>query len=186
MSKKDTVNLINGEFNVRIAKILLFTLAALCTVTVAATEGKIAVVDFGKAIFGTEVAKARVKQAQGGSDFVALQAKYENTVADMKALKKEVESKGMTWSAEQTSDAQKKMEFLRADLELTTRKVQSEQKALQSGIVQELRPKAGEALQELIKEEGIVLLINADAVVTVASELDLTSKLTDRLNQKTK
>ena len=174
----------------RIAKTLLFTLVALFAVTVSAeerqAEGKIAVVDFGKAIFGSEVAKTRLKQVQGESDYAALQAKYENTVADMKALKQEVETKSMTWSAEQTSDAQKKMEFLRADLELTTRKVQAEQKALQSSIVQELKPKAGEALQELIKEEGIVLLINAEAVVTVAVELDLTSKLTDRLNQKTK
>lgn len=176
----------NGEFRVRIAKTFLFTLATLFAVTVAAEEGKIAVVDFGKAIFGSEVAKTRLKQVQGESDYAALQAKYENTVADMKALQKEVESKSMTWSAEQTGEAQKKMEFLRADLELTTRKVQAEQKALQSSIVQELRPKAGEALQELIKEEGIVLLINAEAVVTVAAELDLTSKLTDRLNQKTK
>jgi outer membrane protein len=171
---------------VRIAKTLLFTLVTLFAVTLVAEEGKIAVVDFGKAIFGSEVAKTRLKQVQGESDYAALQAKYENTVADMKALQKEVESKSMTWSAEQTGEAQKKMEFLRADLELTTRKVQAEQKALQSSIVQELRPKAGEALQELIKEEGIVLLINAEAVVTVANELDLTSKLTDRLNQKTK
>jgi outer membrane protein len=171
---------------VRIAKTLLFTLVTLFAVTIVAEEGKIAVVDFGKAIFGSEVAKTRLKQVQGESDYAALQAKYENTVADMKALQKEVESKSMTWSAEQTGEAQKKMEFLRADLELTTRKVQAEQKALQSSIVQELRPKAGEALQELIKEEGIVLLINAEAVVTVANELDLTSKLTDRLNQKTK
>ncbi len=170
----------------RIAKTLLVTLVTLFAVTVAAEEGKIAVVDFGKAIFGSEVAKTRLKQVQGESDYAALQAKYENTVADMKALQKEVESKSLTWSAEQTGEAQKKMEFLRADLELTTRKVQAEQKALQSSIVQELRPKAGEALQELIKEEGIVLLINAEAVVTVAVELDLTSKLTDRLNQKTK
>jgi outer membrane protein len=171
---------------VRIAKILLLTLATLFAVTATAAEGKIAVVDFGKAIFGSEVAKARLKQVQTQSDYSALQAKYESTVADMKALKTEVETKSMTWSEEQTSAAQKKMEFLRADLELTTRKVQTEQKALQSSIVQELRPKAGEALQELIKEEGIVLLINAEAVVTVAVELDLTSKLTDRLNKKTK
>lgn len=170
----------------RIAKTLLFTLATLFAVTVTAEDGKIAVLDFGKAIFGSEVAKTRLKQMQGESDFAALQAKYENTVADMKALKKEVESKGMTWSAEQSSEAQKKMEFLRADLELTTRKVQADQKALQGSLVQELRPKAGEALQELIKEEGIVLIINAEAVITVAGELDLTSKLTDRLNQKTK
>lgn len=170
----------------RIAKTLLFTLATLFAVTATAAEGKIAVVDFGKAIFGTEVAKARLKQIESQSEYAALQAKYENTVADMKALKQEVETKGMTWSPEQTGEAQKKMEFLRADLDLITRKVQSEQKALQSSIVQELRPKAGEALQELIKEEGIVLLINAEAVVTVAVELDLTSKLTDRLNKKTK
>ena len=170
----------------RIAKTLLFTLATLFAVTVTAEDGKIAVLDFGKAIFGSEVAKTRLKQMQGESDFAALQAKYENTVADMKALKKEVESKGMTWSAEQSAEAQKKMEFLRADLELTTRKVQADQKALQGSLVQELRPKAGEALQELIKEEGIVLIINAEAVITVATELDLTGKLTDRLNQKTK
>ena len=170
----------------RIAKTLLFTLATLFAVTVTAEDGKIAVLDFGKAIFGSEVAKTRLKQMQGESDFAALQAKYENTVADMKALKKEVESKGMTWSSEQSAEAQKKMEFLRADLELTTRKVQADQKALQGSLVQELRPKAGEALQELIKEEGIVLIINAEAVITVATELDLTSKLTDRLNQKTK
>ena len=104
----------------------------------------------------------------------------------MKALKKDVDAKSMTWSDEQKQEAQKKMEFLRADLELTTRKVQADQKALQQSIVQELRPKAGEALQELIKEEGVVLLINAEAVVTVAPELDLTAKLTDRLNKKTK
>ncbi len=170
----------------RIAKIFLFTLATLFTVTTFAAEGKIAVVDFGKAIFGSDVAKARVKQMQSESDYASLQAKYESTVADMQALKKEVDSKSMTWSEAQKGEAQKKMEFLRADLELTTRKVQADQKALQSSVVQELRPKAGEALQELIKEEGVVLLINAEAVVTVAPELDLTVKLTDRLNKKTK
>jgi Skp family chaperone for outer membrane proteins len=49
-----------------------------------------------------------------------------------------------------------------------------------------LRPKAAEALQEVVDEEGIVLLINAEAVVTAAPSLDITDKLTDRLNKKTK
>jgi outer membrane protein len=171
---------------VRITKTVLFTLATLFAITAVAAEGKIAVVDFSKALFGTDVAKARLKQVESESDYTAMQAKYESTVADMKALKKDVDAKSMTWSDEKKQEAQKKMEFLRADLELTTRKVQSDQKALQQSIAQELRPKAGEALQELIKEEGVVLLINAEAVVTVAPELDLTSKLTDRLNKKTK
>ncbi|WP_461516474.1 OmpH/Skp family outer membrane protein [Porticoccus sp.] len=173
----------------RIAKLLLITLAVSFTSSLLAAErqaeGNIAVVDFGKAIFGTEVAKTRLKQKKGESSFAALQAKYESTVAEMKALKQEMDTKGMTWSTEQATEAQKKMEFLRADLELITRKIQTDQQALQNSIVQELRPKAGEALQELIDEEGIVLLISAEAVVTAAPSLDVTAKLTDRLNKKT-
>ncbi|WP_461480481.1 OmpH/Skp family outer membrane protein [Porticoccus sp.] len=169
----------------RIAKLLLITLAVSFTSSVLAAEGNIAVVDFGKAIFATEVAKNRLKQKKGESGYAALSAKYESTVADMKALKQEIDTKGMTWSTEQATEAQKKMEFLRADLELTTRKIQTDQQALQNSIVQELRPKAGEALQELIDEEGIVLLISAEAVVTAAPSLDVTAKLTDRLNKKT-
>ena len=170
----------------RIVKTLLFTLVTMFAITATAAEGKIAVVDFGKAIFNTDVAKARLKQMQTASDYATLQAKYESTVADMQALKKDVDTNGLTWSSEKKGEIQKQMEFLRADLELTTRKVQADQKALQGSVVQELRPKAGEALQELIEEEGVVLLISADAVVTVAPELDLTAKLTDRLNKKTK
>lgn len=170
----------------RIAKCLLVTLVVSFTSTVLAAEGNIAVVDFAKAIFSTDVAKARLKQKKGESDFAALQGKYESTVANMKALKQDIESKGMTWSAEEAAEAQQKMAFYRQELELVTRKIQSDQQALQNSIVQELRPKAGEALQEIIDEEGIVLLISAEAVVTAAPSLDVTAKLTDRLNKKTK
>jgi outer membrane protein len=164
----------------------LVTLVVSFTSTVLAAEGNIAVVDFAKAIFSTEVAKARLKQKKGESDFAALQGKYESTVANMKALKQDIESKGMTWSTEEAAEAQQKMAFYRQELELVTRKIQSDQQALQNSIVQELRPKAGEALQEIIDEEGIVLLISAEAVVTAAPSLDVTAKLTDRLNKKTK
>ncbi len=174
----------------RIAKILVMAVVVGFTSSLFAAEGQsaggnIAVVDFGKAIFGTEVAKARMKQKKGESEFATLQGKYESTVSEMKALKKEMDTQGMTWSQEQVADAQKKMEYLRADLELITRKIQGDQQALQNSIVQELRPKAGEALQELIEEEGIVLLLSSEAVVTAAPSLDVTAKLTDRLNKKT-
>ena len=174
----------------RIAKILVMAVVVGFTSSLFAAEGQsaggnIAVVDFGKTIFGTEVAKARMKQKKGESEFATLQGKYESTVSEMKALKKEIDTQGMTWSQEQVADAQKKMEYLRADLELITRKIQGDQQALQNSIVQELRPKAGEALQELIEEEGIVLLLSSEAVVTAAPSLDVTAKLTDRLNKKT-
>ena len=109
----------------RLVKKLFIITVALCSVSAFsaegnAAEGNIAIVDFGRAIFGTDVAKARLKQKQGESDYAGLEAK------------------------------------------------------------------AAEALQEVVDEEGIVLLINAEAVVTAAPSLDITDKLTDRLNKKTK
>jgi len=54
----------------------------------------------------------------------------------------------MTLSQEQAADYKKKMEYLRADMELVSRKLQAEIKELQNRIMQELQPKALEAIKE--------------------------------------
>ena len=77
------------------------------------------------------------------------------------------------------------MEYLRADLELAGRKLQAEINALQNSVGRELQPKAAQALEEIIKEEGISVLLKAESVVFAGPEMDITSKLTDRLNKKT-
>ena len=92
----------------------------------------------------------------------------------------------MTMSQEQVQEFQKKMGYIKADRDLALQKIKAESQALQNSILKELQPKAGEALQELLKEEGIALLLSAEAVMVAAPELDLTAKLTDRINQKTK
>jgi hypothetical protein len=56
-------------------------------------EAKIAVIDINSAIFASEPAQARVKQAIESADFVALKAKLEGASADFQALAKEAESK---------------------------------------------------------------------------------------------
>jgi outer membrane protein len=104
----------------------------------------------------------------------------------MKALQKEVESKRMTASADQLAEYQKKMEYLRADLELVARKLEGEIKNLQGTIMKEVQPKALEAIQELVKEDGITLLLQREAVIFAPPETDLTAKLIERLNKKVK
>jgi len=170
---------------VRNIKIVVVFLGLLLTGS-ALAETKIAVVDIGKAIFAAEVAKARSDQLKANSEYAALQAKYDSTTADMQALSKDAEAKSMTWSREQLAEYQKKIEYLRADLELTAKKLESEIKTLQNGIIQELQPKALEALKELVEEEKISLLLRADAVLVAEPGLNLTAKLTERLNKKTK
>ena len=74
----------------------------------------------------------------------------------------------------------------KADRDLALRKIKAESNELQNSILKELQPKASEALQEIMKEESIALLLTAEAVMIAAPGLDLTSKLTDRINKKTK
>ena len=157
------------------------------TVSMAAVAAdKIAVVDIARAIFSSNLAQARLKEAETGADFVALRAKYESSTADLQALAKEAESKRLTWSQEQAVAHQKKMEYAKADAELAGRKIQAEQKQLQQKIMQDLGPIAQQALQEVIAEEGVTILLRAESVMIASPESNLTAKVADRLNQKTK
>ena len=104
----------------------------------------------------------------------------------MKELNSEIENKGMTWSADQNDDAQKKMGYLRDDIELIQKKLKSEQKALQSRIIKATEEKIQEALQELITEEKLTLLLRKEAAIFGGEGVDYTNKLTNRLNEKMK
>ena len=165
--------------------VLVASLFAVAPLSAVAAE-KIAVVDMARAIFGSNAAQAKLNQAEQGADFVSLKAKYEGSAADLQALAKEAESKRLTWSQEQAVEHQKKMEYAKADAELAGRKIQAEQQQLQQSIMQELGPKAQEALQEVIAEEGVTILLRAESVMVASPESNLTAKVADRLNQKTK
>ncbi|MFQ3257001.1 MAG: outer membrane protein [Porticoccaceae bacterium] len=164
--------------------VVLASLFVIAPVSAVAAD-KIAVVDIARAIFGSKAAQESLKQAEQGADFVALKAKYEGSAADLQALAKEAETKRLTWSQEQAAEHQKKMEYAKADAELAGRKIQGEQKQLQQRIMQQLGPKAQEALQEVIKEEGVTILLRAESVLMSSPESNITAKVADRLNQKT-
>jgi outer membrane protein len=152
----------------------------------AAAVDKIAVVDIQRVIFTSDVAKARQKQLQAESEFVGLQAKYDSIAADVKALQKKIEAERDTMSQEQAAENQKKMEYLRADYELVERKLRAEVQQLQGKIMEELQPKVQAALKELVDAEGITLLLQREAVIVADPGLDVTGKLLERLNAKTK
>lgn len=168
----------------RSVKKVVMVLACTLSLSVVAEE-KIAVIDVARAIFSTEVAKQRQEEMQGASEYATLQAKYDSIGADMQALQKEVEGKAMTLSQEQAADYKKKMEYLRADMELVSRKLQAEIKELQNRIMQELQPKALESVKELVEEGKITLLLQREAVISATPDKDLTGKLVDRMNKKT-
>ena len=172
--------------NLKVLCLILVAAMAASFSVASVAEDKIAVVDIAQAIFSSNAAQASIKQALTSADFVALKAKFEGSVADFQALAKEAETKRLTWSQEQAQSHQKKMEYVKADADLARQKIQAEQKQLEQRIMQELGPVAQEALQEVVKEEGITILLRADAVLVAGQESNVTAKVADRLNKKTK
>lgn len=165
----------------------MLALAVLAVPALAAEKAeKIAVVDIQRVIFTSDVAKARQKQLQANSEFVSLQAKYDSIAADVKAVQKKIEAERDTMTQEQATENQKKMEYLRADYDLVERKLRAEVQQLQGKIMEELQPKVQAALKELVDAEGITLLLQREAVIVADPSLDVTSKLLERLNAKTK
>ncbi len=146
----------------------------------------IAVIDVARAIFSTELSKVRQQEMKSAPGFVSLQTEYDNINADIKAVQKEVESKKLTLSQEQAAEYKKKMEYLGADMELVSRKLQTEIKSLQSKIMKELQPTALKSVNELVEENKITLLLQREAVIFATPEKDLTGKLVDRMNRNAK
>ncbi|MEH6639030.1 MAG: OmpH family outer membrane protein [Porticoccaceae bacterium] len=170
----------------KLSVVLACVLAGSLAATPVLAADKIAVVDIGRAIFSSDVAQARQKQLQGAAEYSQLQVKYDSVAADVQALQKQIEAKRMTMSQEQGAEYQKKMEYLRADYELVARKLQAEVKALQSSIMEELQPSVQASLKELVEQGGITVLLTREAVISASPEMDITDKLVERLNSKTR
>lgn len=163
---------------------LLATFFGVLSISSAVAAEKIAVVDTLNAIFNSSTAQAKLKKAEQSADFLALKAKYESSTADLQAMAKESESKRLTWSQEEVAEHQKKMGYAKADAELAVQKIKAEQQQLQQSIIQQLGPIAQMALQELVKEESITLLLRADSVLIMDPKLQITAKLSERIDQK--
>lgn len=152
----------------------------------ALADAKTAVVDFAGAILSTEVAQKQAEALQADSDHAELQARFEGAQADMRALQQEAEREQLTWSEQEQEDFQRRANRVRSDLESAGRQLEGEANRVRNSIFRELQPTAAEALRELVDEENITLLLNAEAVLVVAPELDLTGKLVERINRKTR
>jgi len=77
------------------------------------------------------------------------------------------------------------MAYARADYDLAVKKLQGESQQLEQEIPQELGQQLQEALAQVIKEEGITLLLRSESVISASPNNRITAKVVDRLNQLT-
>ena len=145
-------------------------------------EGKIAVFDLQAAILNTDTAQKQIKEFEAKAAFADLKAQFESIRAELQALDKNAQTNSVTWSEEQKVEHRKNVEYKRADLELVTKKLQQESQIVVNQILQANAQKAQAIIQDLVKSEGIGLILNSQAVQYADSSYNITAKITDRLN----
>ena len=144
---------------------------------------KVAVVNIQAAMLSSEYGQAEMAKLEESEAYSVLITEFEGLRADLQALDSEAAANSSKWDAERIAEYNKQRQFLQADLELNGRKIQADQQAAVQSIYAAMNQPAQEALQELITEESITLLVKAEAVYHATIAHDLTQKLALKLGK---
>ncbi len=148
-----------------------------------AAADKIAIVSIQGAILKTDAAQKSLKSLGANPDFAAMKAEYESLRSDIVSLNKDAETNGLTWSQEQQAKHRKKLEYKAADFKLIEQKLKAEQNSAMQQIMQAHAANAQKALEQLIKDEKVGIVLDRNSVMWADQSYDLTEKLTKKLNK---
>lgn len=166
------------NFNKTIALAVLMAVAAPVW-----AQGKIAVLDSRAAIMGTKEAQERIKKIQANPEFAANVKELEKLRKEHDDILKQVQKDQATMSKDKQQAEIKKISDKRADMEHVARKLQAAEQQLTQELYQEFAPKMQEVVGDIIKTDGIGLLLNREAVIHAEQSYNITAKVTEKLNQ---
>jgi outer membrane protein len=146
-------------------------------------EGKIAVVDVQGAILQTDIAQKRLAEVRDKAEYKKNKAEFDRLKSEGEALLKTAQKDAAVMSEEQKKAAQKKLGSMQEDLDHVVGKLQQAEQAAGQALLQEMAPKVQEVLRDIIKQEGIGLLLTRNAVVHAEESYSITAKVTEKLNQ---
>ena len=162
----------------------LVSVLLLVSSNLAMAQGKIAVLNIQEAILNTEFAQERLKKLRATDDFTTSKNRFDTLKKEGQELVEKLKKDEQVMSPEQREALMKKISSKREDLEFVLRKLQEAEKELSQQILAEMSEQAKGVIDEMIKKEGIGLLLDRQVALFVDSSYSITAKVTDKLNQK--
>jgi outer membrane protein len=159
---------------------------ALISANVSAEQGKIAVVDMQQAIMMTDRAREQIKSMESEKEYAATLEKFEGLRNKLRDMQKEMEVEGKNWTEKQRMEFSQNGEFVRKEYELQAEKIKMKNQEIMRLIQKEMGETVRDTLKELIDAEGIDLVLDANLTFYAAPRIDLTNKLTEKLNEADK
>jgi len=162
---------------------VVFALLVFSVSTLGWAAGKIAVVDVQGAILQTDVAQKRLGEVRDKADYKKNKAEADRLKSEGEALFKTFKKDEAVMSLEQKSASEKKLSGIQDDFRIVVEKMQQAEQSVARELLQDMAPKAQEALRDIIKAESIGLLLQGNAVIHAEDSYIVTSKVADKLNQ---
>jgi outer membrane protein len=148
-----------------------------------ATQGKIAVLDAIGAVMRTDEAQKRLKALRAQPAYDANSKEREKLIKEYQDMVQQLQKDMAVMSAEQRQVQGKKLEDKRSDVQHVERKLQESEQDLVQQLMQDMGGKLQKVVSDLIKSEGIGLLLDRKAAMHVDGSFDITPKVTEQLNK---
>lgn len=169
----------------RAALLMIALLASsLATAQLAApVQGKIAVLDAVGAVMHTDEAQKRLKALKAQPSFDSDSKDHDRLIKEYQDMVAQLQKDMAVMSADQRQAQGKKIEDKRSDIEHVEHKLQEAEQELMQQLMSDLGGKLQKVVTDLIKSEGIGLLLDRKAAIHVDNSFDLSAKVTEQLNK---
>jgi len=146
-------------------------------------QGRVAVLNLEEAIFNTEEAKTQFNALRQTPEYLANKKEAESLKKNYEDLAQQFNKNREVMSAEQEGEQARKIKDVGTDLEFVAKKLQQAERDVAQRVMREMMPRANTVVMDMIKTEGIGLLLNAQAALYADAGYNLNAKVTEKLNQ---
>lgn len=141
----------------------------------------IAVLDWRAALLGTDQARERFREIRAS---LSEDEQEIQTLADeAKAMQERLKSQAASLNADEKRQLSKEIQEKAEEYQFLGQRLRKEQRQQQEAYIRIARPQLDEAVRLVIKDRGIDLLLDRQAVTYVNKRLDITQDVILRLNR---
>ena len=164
-----------------VKKILVVLLGLFALQSAMAEEAsKIVTVDFMRAVMGTEEGKLKIEKLKG--EFERERAGLEALSLKGKNLQEKLQKDAAIMSTDEKHKMEKELMEIANELKFKQQQLQKSGQADERQVVESLLPKFKKAVNAVIAEQGIDMVLRSDVVVGINPKLDITDMVVQKMN----
>lgn len=162
----------------------IFTMIAAALMVLsfpAIAETRIGVVDLRQALFSSNDAKSFSETLQ--KDFAADEAKVREVQEEARKLKERLEKDGAMMNESERSKLTAEFQEKVKEFNFLKQRLDSSVSQRKQAFLEQARPEVDLAVEELLEENDLDIILPSEAVVYVKPEMNLTPQLLEKLNR---